>query len=84
MVEMKRFEMVFPLVLVPRGMQEQTWVRFLKKTRRVDKETVLIVGDVSMLFILLFFFIYVGVRASLRAPQLIPRFTEHPTNPVDI
>jgi hypothetical protein len=52
---MKRFEMVFPLVLVPRGMQEQTWVRFLKKTRRVDKETVLIVGDVSMLFILLFF-----------------------------
>jgi len=29
-----------------------------------------------------FFFIYMGVRASLRAPQLIPRLTEHPANPV--
>ena len=29
-----------------------------------------------------FFFIYVDVRASLRAPRLIPRPTEHPANPV--
>jgi hypothetical protein len=28
------------------------------------------------------FLIYVSVRASLRAPRLIPRPTEHPANPV--
>jgi hypothetical protein len=29
-----------------------------------------------------FFLIYVGVRASLRAPRLISRPTEHPANSV--
>jgi hypothetical protein len=30
----------------------------------------------------IFFFFYVGVRASLRVPRLISRPTEHPANPV--
>jgi hypothetical protein len=34
--------------------------------------------------IFFYLFIYVGVRASLRAPQLIPRPTEHPANPVSM
>ena len=33
---------------------------------------------------LFIFLIYVSVRASLRAPRLIPRPTEYPTNPVSM
>ena len=36
----------------------------------------------SILAPFFFYFIYMGVRVSLRAPQLIPRPTEHPANPV--
>jgi len=31
-----------------------------------------------------FFFIYVDVRANLRAPRLIARPIEHPANPVSM
>jgi len=35
-----------------------------------------------LLFFFPFFFLTRGVRASLRAPQLIPGPTEHPASPV--
>jgi type I site-specific restriction-modification system R (restriction) subunit len=38
----------------------------------------------SSIFNLIFFFIYVGVRASLRAPRLISQSTKHHVNLIDM
>ena len=51
----------------------------IKKTSSVG--SILVISSLEHLFF--FFLITRGVRASLRAPRLIPGPTEHPASPVD-